>query len=114
MEELQLKTLEPLHKISRPQFNLKLSKQGEIDLQGDINSDDLQAILDSSYLRNSLYLEHQKQLDRESNLMVVYIGLIFSSLIGLMCFCALNQSPKYQNYRTYQHSYRIENHEFNG
>ena len=99
MEETQIELLEPLHKISRPQFNLKISNQGEIDIQGDIASEDLQAVLDSSYLRNSLYLEHQKQLDRESNLMVLYIGLIFSSLIGLMCFCALNQSPKYHNYQ---------------
>jgi len=114
MEETQLQLLEPLQKISRPQFNLKISNQGEIDIQGDIDSEDLQAILDSSYLRNSLYLEHQKQLDRESNLMVLYIGLIFSSLIGLMCFCALNQSSKYQNYRTYQHSQRIQNYVYNG
>ena len=114
MAETQLEVQEIIHKISRPQFNLKVSNQGEIDLQGDIASEDLQAILDSSYLRNTLYLEHQKQLDRESNLMVIYIGLIFSTLIGLICFCALNQSSKYQNYHTYQHSYRIENHEFNG
>ena len=114
MEETQLQLLEPLQKISRPQFNLKISNQGEIDIQGDIDSTDLQAILDASYLRNSLYLEHQKQLDRESNLMVCYIGLIFSSLIGLICFCALNQSPKYQNYRTYQQSLGVKNHEFNG
>ena len=114
MAETQLEVQEIIHKISRPQFNLKVSNQGEIDVQGDIASEDLQAILDSSYLRNSLYLEHQKELDRESNLMVIYIGLVFSTLVGLICFCALNQSPKYQNYRTYQHSYRIENHEFNG
>ena len=111
MEELQLKTLEPLQKISRPSLNLRISNQGEIDLQGDVASEDLQAILDSSYLRNSLYLEHQKQLDRESNLMVLYIGLIFSSLIGLISFCALNQSPKYP---TYQQSLGVQNHEFNG
>jgi hypothetical protein len=114
MEETQLEVQELIQKISRPSFNLKISNQGEIDVQGDIASEDLQAILDSSYLRNSLYLEHQKELDRESNLMVIYIGLVFSTLVGLICFCALNQSPKYQNYRTYQHSYRIENHEFNG
>ena len=111
MENQQIEVQELIHKISRPSFNLKISNQGEIDVQGDIASEDLQAILDSSYLRNSLYLEHQKQLDRESNLMVLYIGIIFSTLVGLICFCALNQSPKYP---TYQHSYRIENHEFNG
>jgi hypothetical protein len=111
MEETQLATQEILQKISRPSFNLKISNQGEIDVQGDIASEDLQAILDSSYLRNSLYLEHQKQLDRESNLMVIYIGLIFSTLIGLIAFCALNQSQKYP---TYQQSQGIENHEFNG
>ena len=111
MEEPQLKTLELLQKISRPPLTLKISNQGELDLQGDINSDDLQTILDASYLKTNLYLEHQKQLDRESNLMVIYIGLIFSSLIGLICFCALNTNQKY---RTYQHSQRIQNHEFNG
>ena len=100
MEETQLKTLEPLQKISPPQLNLKISNTGEIDLQGDIKSDDLQAILDSSYLKSNLYLQHQKQLDRESNLMACYIGLVFSSLIGLTCFCLLNQSPKNQNYQS--------------
>jgi hypothetical protein len=110
MEESQIATQEILHKISRPPLNLRISNHGDIALQGDINSDDLQTILDASYLRNSLYLEHQKQLDRESNLMVLYIGLIFSSLIGLIAFCFFNQSPKYPT----QHSYRIENHECNG
>ena len=114
MEETQLVTQEILQKISRPQFNLKISNQGEIDIQGDIDSTDLQTILDASYLKTNLYLAHQKQLDRESNLMVLYIGCIFSSLIGLMCFCALNQSPKYQNYRTYQQSLGIKNHVING
>lgn len=114
MEELQLKTLETLQKISHPPLSLKISNQGEVNIEGDIASEDLQAILDSSYLRNSLYLEHQKQLNRESNLMVFCIGIIFSSLIGLMCFCALNQSPKYQNYRTYQQSLGVKSHEFNG
>lgn len=111
MAENQLEVQEIIHKISRPPLNLRISKQGELDLQGDISSDDLQTVLDASYLKSTLYLEHQKQLDRESNLMVIYIGLIFSTLIGLICFCALNQSSKYQNY---QQSYRIGNHEFNG
>ena len=106
MEETQLKTLEPLQKISPPQLNLKISNTGEIDLQGDIKSDDLQAILDSSHLRNKLYLKHQKQLDRESNLTVCYIGLIFSTLVGLIAFCLLNQSPKYP---TYQQSLGVSN-----
>ena len=111
MAESQIEVQEILHKISHPQFNLKISNQGEIDIQGDINSDDLQAILDSSYLRNSLYLEHQKRLDRESNLMVIYIGLIFSTLVGLICFCALNTNQKYS---TYQQSLGVKNYEFNG
>jgi hypothetical protein len=103
-----LKTLEPLQKISPPRFNLRISNQGEVDLQGDIDSEDLQAILDSSHLRNSLYLEHQKQLIRESNLTVIYIGLVFSALIGLIAFCLLNQTSKYQQ------SQGIENHVING
>jgi hypothetical protein len=100
MEEPQIKTLETLQKISPKQFKLRISNQGEIDLRGDIKSDDLQAILDSSHLRNKLYLEHQKQLDHESNLMIVYIGLVFSSLIGLTCFCLFNQSPKTHTYQS--------------
>ena len=111
MAETQLEVQEIIHKISRPQFNLKISNQGEIDIQGDIDSIDLQMVLDASYLKSSLYLEHQKQLDRESNLMVIYIGLIFSSLIGLICFCALNQSQKYP---TYQQSQGTQNHVYNG
>jgi hypothetical protein len=87
MEETQIKTLETLQKISPPQFNLRISNQGEVDVRGDVKSDDLQAILDISHLRNKLYLDHQKHLDHESNLMIIYIGLIFSSLIGLTCFC---------------------------
>jgi hypothetical protein len=100
MEQTQLETLEALQKISPPQFNLRISNSGEIDLRGDIKGEDLQAILDSSHLRNKLYLDHQKQLDHESNLMVIYIGLVFSSLIALTCFCLLNQSPKSQTYQS--------------
>ena len=94
MEEAQIEKHEILHKISPPQLNLKISNTGEIDLRGDIDSTDLQTILDASYLKSNLYLQHQKQLDRESNLMVCYIGLVFSTLVGLTCFCLLNQSPK--------------------
>jgi hypothetical protein len=100
MEETQIKTLETLQKISPPQFNLKISNSGEIALQGDIKGEDLQSILDSSHLRNKLYLEHQKQLDHESNLMVIYIGLVFSTLVALTCFCLFNQSPKSHTYQS--------------
>jgi hypothetical protein len=99
MEKTQIKTLEPLQKISPPQFKLRISNTGEIDLRGDIGSDDLQTILDSSHLRNKLFLEHQKHLDHESNLMVIYIGLVFSTLVGLTCFCLFNQSPKTNTYQ---------------
>lgn len=78
------------------QLRLKISNRGEIDLQGEIKSDDLQNILDAAHLKNQIYLDHQKYLDRENNLMILYIGLIFSTLVGLICFCALNQSPTYQ------------------
>jgi hypothetical protein len=104
MEETQIKTLETLQKIS-PQFNLKISNQGEIDIKGEIKSDDLQAILDSSQLRNKLYLDHQKHLDHETNLMVIYIGLVFSTLVGLTCFCLFNQSPKTNTYQLGVSSY---------
>jgi hypothetical protein len=99
MEQTRTETQEILQKIS-PQFNLRISNQGEIALQGDIKGEDLQAILDSSHLRNKLYLEHQKQLDHESNLMVCYIGLVFSSLIALTCFCLFNQSSKPHTYQS--------------
>jgi hypothetical protein len=110
MEQTQIETLETLQKISRPHINLRISSSGEVDIKGDIRSDDLQAILDSSHLRNKLYLKHQKQLDRESNLMVCYIGLVFSTLVALTCFCLLNQSPKSQNYQ----SSGVPNHVVNG
>ena len=100
MEETQIETQLQLQKISRPQFNLRISNSGEVDIKGDIRSDDLQAILDISHLRNKLYLKHQKQLDRESNLTVCYIGLIFSTLVGLIAFCLLNQSPKSHTYQS--------------
>jgi len=98
MEQTQIETQEILQKIS-PQFNLRISNTGEVDVRGDIKSDDLQAILDSSHLRNKLYLDHQKHLDHESNLMVIYIGLVFSALVGLACFCLFNQSPKTNTYQ---------------
>jgi hypothetical protein len=110
MEETQIETLKPLQKISRPHINLRISNSGEVDIKGDIRSDDLQAILDSSHLRNKLFLEHQKQLDHESNLMVCYIGLVFSTLVALTCFCLFNQSPKSHTYQ----SLGVINHVVNG
>jgi hypothetical protein len=110
MEETQIETLEALQKISPPQFSLRISSSGEVDLRGDIKSDDLQVILDSSHLRNKLFLKHQKQLDRESNLTVCYIGLIFSTLVGLTCFCLFNQSPKSHTYQ----SLGVSNYAHNG
>lgn len=109
MEETQIQVQETLQKTS-PKLNLRISRRGDLDLQGDVNSTDLQTILDNSHLRNKLYLEYQKHFDRESNITVLYIGLIFSSLIGLICFCAMNQSPK----SSYQQSLGVLNHEFNG
>ena len=100
MEEAQIEKHEILQKISAPQFNLRISSTGEVDIKGDIKSEDLQAILDISHLRSKLYLKHQKHLDHESNLVVIYIGLVFSTLIGLTCFCLFNQSPKNQNYQS--------------
>ena len=106
MEEIQVH--ETLQKMS-PKLNLRISNQGEVDLQGVVNSTDLQNIIDNSHLRNKLYLEYQKQIDRESNLMVIYIGLVFSSVIGLICFCAMNQSKT-----TYQQSLGVQNYVHNG
>ena len=106
MEEIQVQ--ETLQKMS-PKLNLRISNKGEVDLQGVVNSTDLQNILDNSHLRNKLYLEYQKQIDRESNLMVIYIGLVFSSVIGLICFCAMNQSKT-----TYQQSLGVQNYVHNG
>lgn len=109
MEETQIQVQETLQKTS-PKLNLRISSRGDLDLQGDVNSTDLQTILDASHLRNKLYLEYQEHFDRESNATVLYIGLIFSSLIGLMCFCAINQSSK----STYQQSLGVQNHVVNG
>lgn len=108
MEETQIQVQETLQKTS-PKLNLRISSRGDLDLQGVVNSTDLQNILDNSHLRNKLYLEYQKHFDRESNLTVLYIGLVFSSLIGLICFCAMNQSKT-----TYQQSLGVQNHVHNG
>ena len=101
MEEIK-PTQEILNKISPLPLTLEISDNGNLKLNGDINSDDLQPILDNSFLRYQLYLNHQKNLERENNLISVYIGLIFSFLIGLSVFCCLNlQSQTQSNLEVY-------------
>ena len=87
---------EIINKISPLPLSLKISNTGNIDVKGDVKGDDLQTILDISHLRYQLYLNHQRQLDRENNLTVIYIGFIFSFLVALAVFCVFNQSPKFQ------------------
>jgi hypothetical protein len=99
MAENQHQLTETIHKISPIPLTLKISNQGEIDVKGDIATEDLQPILDNSFLRYQLYLNHQKELDRENNLTAIYIGCIFSFLIALAVFCAFNQTPKNQNFQ---------------
>jgi hypothetical protein len=102
---------ELLQKISPLTLSLKISNTGELDVKGDIPTDELQPILDNSFLRYQLYLKHQKELEKENNLTVLYIGFIFSFLLGLAVFCAFNQSPKSNNF---QQSLEVTTHGYNG
>lgn len=92
MEQEQLQ--ETLQKISPIPLRLEISENGNLSVNGDIANDDLQPILDNSFLRYRLYLDHQKTLARENNLTAIYIGLVFSILLGLLTFCLF--SPKQQ------------------
>lgn len=99
MAENHTHTQELIQKISPIPLKLEISDKGNLSVNGDIKTDDLQPILDSSYLRYQLYLNHQKEMVRESNLTAIYIGCIFSTLIGIAVFCAFNQTPKNQNFQ---------------
>ena len=72
--------------------NLRISSQGDLNLSGKIKTDELQMILDDSLVKSRNYLEYQKYIDSEMNKSSIIIGLIFSSLIGLIVFCLFNQS----------------------
>ena len=72
--------------------NLRISNQGDVILSGKIKTDELQMILDDSLIKSKNYLEYQKYIDSEMNKSSIIIGLIFSSLIGLIVFCLFNQS----------------------
>ena len=72
--------------------NLRISNQGDVILSGKIKTDELQMILDDSQIKSKNYLEYQKYIDSEMNKSSIIIGLIFSSLIGLIVFCLFNQS----------------------
>lgn len=90
MEEIQLQT-----KLKNsPQFSLNISSQGDLKVSGEVLPTELQSILDSSHLRANLYQKHQEYLQREADKTALYIGFIFSGLIGLSIFCLFNQSPK--------------------
>ena len=90
MEENQLQTKLKLS----PQFSLDISSKGDLKVTGEVLPTELQTILDSSHLRASLYQKHQEYLQREADRTALYIGFIFSGLIGLSIFCLFNQSPK--------------------
>ncbi|MFM6002245.1 MAG: hypothetical protein ACKPB7_03035 [Sphaerospermopsis kisseleviana] len=109
MEENHTHTQELIQKISPIPLNLQISNTGDLKVTGAIPTEELQPILDNSFLRYQLYLNHQKELDRENNLTAIYIGFIFSFLIAIAVFCAFNQSPK----NNYQQSFEV-NHERNG
>jgi hypothetical protein len=108
MEEITPQLTQIIDKISPIPLSLKISNTGEVNVTGDWLTEDLQPILDNSYLKYQLYLKHQKELVRESNLTSLCIGGIFSALIGIAVFCCFNQAPKnlqqslqVQNYGTH-------------
>ena len=90
-------TQEILNKISPLPLTLEISDNGNLKLNGDINSDDLQPILDNSFLRYQIFLNHQKNLERENNLISIYIGIIFSVLFGLSIYCCFNLQSQTQS-----------------
>jgi hypothetical protein len=87
--------------------NLRISNQGEVSLSGNLKTDELQMILDDSQIKSKNYLEYQKYIDSELNKSSIIIGLIFSSLIGLIAFCFFNQSPKIQKLHSLGVSYVV-------
>jgi hypothetical protein len=87
--------------------NLRISNQGEVTLSGNLKTDELQMILDDSQIKSKNYLEYQKYIDSEMNKSSIILGLIFSSLIGLIAFCFFNQSPKIQKSHSLGVSYVV-------
>jgi hypothetical protein len=79
--------------VIHPQPQLNISEQGNLHIEGDIDAIDLQAILDTSIIKQRLYLEHQRRLQSESDRCAVIIGCIFAGFIGLSVFCLFNQKP---------------------
>jgi hypothetical protein len=110
MEESQIQIKEKLQMIDSQTSNisnLRITNQGDVSLSGNLKTDELQMILDDSQTKSKNYLEYQKYIDSEMNKSSIIIGLIFSSLIGLIAFCFFNQSPKSQNYQSLGVSYVI-------
>lgn len=111
MEEITSQQTEIIDKISPIPLSLKISSTGEVNVTGDLLTEDLQPILDNSQIKYQLYLNHQRELVRESNLTSLYIGCIFSAMIGIAVFCCFNQASKNQNL---QQSLQVQNYDTHG
>lgn len=95
MELTEIQIKEKLQMIESQTSNissLRISNQGDVILSGKLKTDELQMILDDSQIKSKNYLEYQKYIDSEMNKSSIIIGLVFSSLIGLIVFCLFNQS----------------------
>jgi hypothetical protein len=110
MEQSQIQIKEKLQMIDSQTSNisnLRISNRGEVSLSGNLKTDELQMILDDSQIKSKNYLEYQKYIDSELNKSSIIIGLIFSSLIGLIAFCFFNQSQKIQKLHSLGVSYVV-------
>lgn len=76
--------------ITPPQISLRLSEKGELRLNGEATAKTLKTILEASIVQSEAYRVHQAKLDTESNLMSIYLGIIFASFLGLTVFCLFN------------------------
>lgn len=93
LTEIQIKEkLQMIEPLTSNISSLRISNHGEVILSGKLKTDELQMILDNSQIKSKNYLEYQKYIDSEMNKSSIIIGLIFSSLIGLIVFCLFNQS----------------------
>ena len=93
MEDLKIQNLSPI----TIQPSLQISEKGELRLVGKI-PDNIQPILDATQLQSREYRRHQERLSRDSNLMSIYFGVIFSIVVGLIIFSICNVKTQPQAY----------------
>ena len=84
---------------------LDINEKGEVKIRGDVTPEIFQTILDASHLKSLAYQKHQEKLDKEANLMTIYIGVIFASVLGLVVFSFCNLKP--QSQQSYNHAQSI-------